>query len=69
MSHDEAGPSRASATPLAAPAAAGPAAAGPGTVWIDGRLLPADGAHVSVFDRGFQLGDGISRPSVPAVAG
>jgi branched-chain amino acid aminotransferase len=28
-------------------------------VWIDGRLLPADGAHLSVFDRGFQLGDGI----------
>ena len=32
---------------------------GPGHVWIDGRLLPADGAHLSVFDRGFQLGDGI----------
>lgn len=32
---------------------------GPGHVWVDGRLLPADGAHVSVFDRGFQLGDGI----------
>ncbi|HYN70804.1 MAG TPA: aminotransferase class IV, partial [Candidatus Eisenbacteria bacterium] len=31
----------------------------PGHVWIDGRLAPADGAHVSVFDRGFQLGDGI----------
>jgi len=31
----------------------------PGHVWIDGRLLPADGAHVSAFDRGFQLGDGI----------
>jgi branched-chain amino acid aminotransferase len=26
---------------------------------VDGRLLPADGAHVSVYDRGFQLGDGI----------
>jgi len=26
---------------------------------VDGRLLPADGAHISVFDRGFQLGDGI----------
>ena len=34
---------------------AGPA----GHVWIDGRLLPADGAHLSVFDRGFQLGDGV----------
>ena len=32
---------------------------GPGHVWVDGRLLPADGAHISVFDRGFQLGDGI----------
>ena len=31
----------------------------PGHVWVDGRLLPADGPHVSVFDRGFQLGDGI----------
>ena len=30
-----------------------------GHVWVDGRLLPADGAHLSVFDRGFQLGDGI----------
>ena len=28
-------------------------------VWLDGRLLPADGPHLSVFDRGFQLGDGI----------
>ncbi len=35
---------------------AGPAA---GHVWVDGRLLPADGTHLSVFDRGFQLGDGI----------
>jgi branched-chain amino acid aminotransferase len=35
--------------------------AGPsdGHVWIDGRLLPADGPHLSVYDRGFQLGDGI----------
>ncbi len=31
----------------------------PGHVWVDGRLLPADGPHLSVFDRGFQLGDGI----------
>lgn len=38
----------------------GPVApSGPGTVWVDGRLLPANGAHLSVFDRGFQLGDGI----------
>ncbi len=32
---------------------------GSGHVWVDGRLLPADGLHLSVFDRGFQLGDGI----------
>ena len=31
----------------------------PGHVWVDGRLLPADGAHLSAFDRGFQLGDGV----------
>jgi branched-chain amino acid aminotransferase len=30
-----------------------------GHVWVDGELLPADGRHLSVFDRGFQLGDGI----------
>ena len=30
-----------------------------GHVWVDGRLLPADGPHLSVFDRGFQLGDGV----------
>ena len=30
-----------------------------GHVWVGGRLLPADGLHLSVFDRGFQLGDGI----------
>jgi branched-chain amino acid aminotransferase len=28
-------------------------------VWVDGRLLPADAVHLSVFDRGFQLGDGV----------
>lgn len=28
-------------------------------VWIDGRLEPADALHLSAFDRGFQLGDGI----------
>ena len=31
----------------------------PTTIWIAGRLLPADAAHVSAFDRGFQLGDGV----------
>jgi branched-chain amino acid aminotransferase len=31
----------------------------PRHVWVDGRLLPADGVHLSAFDRGFQLGDGV----------
>lgn len=31
----------------------------PGHVWVDGRVVPAGGAHVSAFDRGFQLGDGV----------
>ena len=31
----------------------------PAHVWVDGRLLPAAGPHLSVTDRGFQLGDGI----------
>ena len=32
---------------------------GPRSIWLDGRLLDADGPHLSVFDRGFQLGDGV----------
>ena len=28
-------------------------------VWINGELLPSDSAHLSVYDRGFQLGDGV----------
>ena len=28
-------------------------------VWVDGELLPASGRHLSAFDRGFQLGDGV----------
>jgi branched-chain amino acid aminotransferase len=28
-------------------------------VWLDGRLRPAEAPHLSVADRGFQLGDGI----------
>jgi branched-chain amino acid aminotransferase len=28
-------------------------------VWVDGELLPAAERHLSAFDRGFQLGDGI----------
>ena len=31
----------------------------PAHVWLDGRLLPADAPHLSAFDRGFQLGDGV----------
>lgn len=32
---------------------------GPRHAWVDGRLLPADEPHLSAFDRGFQLGDGV----------
>jgi branched-chain amino acid aminotransferase len=31
----------------------------PGHVWVDGALQPASGLHLSAFDRGFQLGDGV----------
>ena len=31
----------------------------PQHVWVDGHLLPAAGPHLSVADRGFQLGDGV----------
>ncbi len=31
----------------------------PGHVWIDGRIVSAEGPHLSAFDRGFQLGDGV----------
>ncbi|TMD27029.1 MAG: hypothetical protein E6I94_09940 [Chloroflexi bacterium] len=38
----------------------GPEGSGrPGHVWVDGRLQPADAPHLSAFDRGFQLGDGV----------
>jgi branched-chain amino acid aminotransferase len=30
-----------------------------GHVWVDGAVHPASDRHLSVFDRGFQLGDGI----------
>jgi branched-subunit amino acid aminotransferase/4-amino-4-deoxychorismate lyase len=43
--------------------AGGPAGAGPlgeaRWIWLDGELLAADARHLSVFDRGFQLGDGV----------
>ncbi len=32
---------------------------GPRSIWLDGRLRAADEPHLSVFDRGFQLGDGV----------
>jgi branched-chain amino acid aminotransferase len=32
---------------------------GPRWVWLDGELLAADGRHLSIYDRGFQLGDGV----------
>jgi len=28
-------------------------------IWIDGSIEAADGRHLSAFDRGFQLGDGV----------
>jgi branched-chain amino acid aminotransferase len=31
----------------------------PRHAWVDGRLVPAREPHLSAFDRGFQLGDGV----------
>lgn len=28
-------------------------------VWLNGRLVPSDGPHLSVYDRGFQIGDAV----------
>ena len=28
-------------------------------IWVDGSIEPADARHLSAFDRGFQLGDGV----------
>lgn len=42
----------------AAPTAA-PARLAGRHVWIDGGLRPAEELHLSAFDRGFQLGDGV----------
>ena len=56
MSASTSGPEEVAPT---TPGHAADAPATPGHVWVDGRLLPADGPHLSVFDRGFQLGDGI----------
>ncbi len=38
---------------------AGPAGLADRHIWIDGQIEPADGRHLSAFDRGFQLGDGV----------
>jgi len=35
------------------------ATAAHGQVWLNGRLVDVVGPHISVFDRGFQLGDGV----------
>ena len=32
---------------------------GPRSVWVDGSIRPADEPHITIFDRGFQLGDGV----------
>ena len=32
---------------------------GPRFVWVDGSIRPAHEPHITVFDRGFQLGDGV----------
>jgi branched-chain amino acid aminotransferase len=34
-------------------------AVGPRHIWLDGELRDADEPHLTVFDRGFQLGDGV----------
>jgi branched-chain amino acid aminotransferase len=31
----------------------------PRHAWVDGRLVPAGDTHLSAYDRGFQLGDGV----------
>jgi branched-chain amino acid aminotransferase len=31
----------------------------PGHLWVDGRIEPVDARHLSAFDRGFLLGDGV----------
>jgi branched-chain amino acid aminotransferase len=49
----EAGVVRGGAAKAAAPGLAGR------HVWVDGELLSADARHLSAFDRGFQLGDGV----------
>ena len=37
----------------------GAAGDSPRHAWVDGHVVSAAGPHVSVFDRGFQLGDGV----------
>lgn len=33
--------------------------AGPRFVWVNGQVVRSDQPHITVFDRGFQLGDGV----------
>ena len=40
-------------------AAAPMPATAPSRVWLDGRIVPASDARISVFDRGFLFGDGV----------
>ena len=28
-------------------------------IWLNGQLVPSDAPHISVYDRGFQIGDGV----------
>jgi branched-subunit amino acid aminotransferase/4-amino-4-deoxychorismate lyase len=55
--HDDSTPGSSN---VAAPAGAARAAStARSAVWLNGRLVDGEGPHLSVFDRGFQLGDGI----------
>ncbi len=46
-------------SPTSRSPSAGGQSVGAGLVWLDGRLLPTATPHLSVADRGFQLGDGV----------
>jgi branched-chain amino acid aminotransferase len=39
-----------------------------GHVWVNGRVAPGEGVHLSVYDRGFQFGDGVYE-TIRAVGG
>ena len=40
-----------------------------GQVWLNGSVVPAAQARVSVFDRGFLLGDGPTRETLRRLLG